>query len=374
MKAQEKFQEIVKNHHHYAKEWKKRTNGKVVASFSGYDPEEMIYSAGALPVHILGGHENDFIVSEHVYTWNCGPSRDVLAQALRGQYDYVDGIVMAHDCMHMRQTFDSWEKHVPQSFSYDIYIPRNVKSKFAVAVFAKELLEFKTSFEKWTGIPITDDRLSEAIHIYNENRSLMRKIYELRKNDQPPITGTEAMEMVLASMIMDKREHNDLLKQMLKELEGQKSAFNPGIRLILIGSCIDNLELVRFLESFGATVVIDELCTGSRYFWNDVEERSDLIEAIAERYVHKPRHPEKDIVERMRPHHVAKLATYYKAQAAIIVLHKYCDRLEWELPQLQAALKEKNIPSIILEDDITIPKGQWQTRAEALFEMVNQSL
>jgi benzoyl-CoA reductase subunit C len=361
---------MLKKRHEYAKDWKKRTKGKVVASFSGYDPEEVIYAAGALPVHVMGGYEPDSIVAPHLYTWNCGPSRDVLSQALRGRYDYVDGLVMTHDCMHMKQTFDVWEKQVPIEFSYDIYLPRNVKSKFAVRTFTRELTEFKTAIQKWTNSLISTDKLVQAIDIYNENRSLMRQVYELRKENNSPITGTEALEMVLAGMVMDKREHNVLLKQFLIELSQRKGNAKGAVRVILIGSCVDNVEALRTLESFGALVITDELCTGTRYFLNDVEKRTDLLEAIAERYVNKIPHPEKDMVDRMRPRHVAQLAVDYRAQAAIILLHKYCDRLEWELPQLRSALKEKNVPSVVLEDDIIVPKGQWQIRTEALLEMV----
>ena len=53
----EKFKEWYEERHEYAKEWKKKTGGKVLGYFCTYVPEEILYAAGVLPVRILGSHE-----------------------------------------------------------------------------------------------------------------------------------------------------------------------------------------------------------------------------------------------------------------------------------------------------------------------------
>jgi benzoyl-CoA reductase/2-hydroxyglutaryl-CoA dehydratase subunit BcrC/BadD/HgdB len=51
--------------------------------------------------------------------------------------------------------------------------------------------------------------LDRGIEIMNENQKLMKQVYEFRKEDNSPITGTEAMTMVWASALMDKREYSE---------------------------------------------------------------------------------------------------------------------------------------------------------------------
>jgi hypothetical protein len=53
----EMFTEWYNARHEYAKEWKKKTGGKVLGYFCTYVPEEILYAANVLPVRILGSHE-----------------------------------------------------------------------------------------------------------------------------------------------------------------------------------------------------------------------------------------------------------------------------------------------------------------------------
>ncbi len=374
MGAIEKFHEVVSNRHQYAKEWKERTSGKVIGYFCTYMPEEIIYAAGILPVRILGSHEPQSVTEPYIFSMYCPLCRDCLAQGLKGRYDYLDGITNAFTCLHIRQAFNSWRRHVPVSYSYLLFMPAHVQSPHANACLAGELTEFKRSLEEWTGSTISQEALERSIEVYNTNRRLMRQVYELRKSDAPPISGAEAMEMVLASVFMDKEEHNRLLEQALEELPKREDIGDPGIRLMILGSENDDVEFLRLTESLGANVVIDDHCTGSRYFWNQVMPEEDHISAIAARYIERPPCPQRDLVERRRFSHVLKLAKDYNVQGVILIQQKFCDPHELDIPPLQSFFNENNLPSLFLEFDVTIPIGQFRTRVEAFLEMFQLDL
>ncbi|MBI4296887.1 MAG: benzoyl-CoA reductase, partial [Chloroflexi bacterium] len=53
------FRKAVENRHQYAKDWKKKTGGKVVGYFEPYVAEEFLYAAGVLPVRLIAEHEPD---------------------------------------------------------------------------------------------------------------------------------------------------------------------------------------------------------------------------------------------------------------------------------------------------------------------------
>ncbi|MFQ5827312.1 MAG: 2-hydroxyacyl-CoA dehydratase, partial [Dehalococcoidia bacterium] len=99
----ERFEEVAKSRHDYAREWKARTGGKVLGYFCTYVPEEIVYAAGVLPVRILGSHEPQDVTEPYLYGGFCPFCRDCLAQGLLGRYDYVDGVAIARSCVHIYQ-------------------------------------------------------------------------------------------------------------------------------------------------------------------------------------------------------------------------------------------------------------------------------
>jgi benzoyl-CoA reductase subunit C len=359
-----------KNRHEYAKAWKERTGGKVVGYFCTYVPEEILYAAGVLPVRILGSHEPQDVTEPHIFGMFCPFSRDCLAQGLKGRYDYLDGIMIAQSCLHVRQTFTSWQKHVPVDFSYYLCMPHHVQSPRALPYLTGELKEFKAAVEGWTGKTITDESLDNAIEVYNENRRLMHTVYELRKQGNPPLTGEEAMEMVLASQMTDKAEHNRELARILGELPKRGNGRETGARLMILGSEDDDIAFLNMVESCGATFVVDEHCTGTRYFWNEVKPQGNRLEAIAARYVDRVPCPTKDWVERERIPHILKLADEWGVAGAIVMQQKFCDPHELDIPAIRKALDEKGIKTLFLEFDVTVPIGQFKVRVEAFLEMI----
>lgn len=371
----DKFREVVHNRHDYATEWKKRTGGKALGYMCTYVAEEVAYAAGVLPVRIMGSREPQDVTEPYIYGMYCPYCRDCLAQGLMGRYKYLDGITETHTCSHIRQTYDSWQKFVPVDFNHYTYMPADVKSPRAKDMFLIELNQFKKALEGWTGKRITDARLDKAIRVYNTNRQLLHQMYELRKADSPPISGLEAIYMVLASFWMDKAEHNKLLRQALAEVKQRKVEPASKVRLMTIGSENDDPELIELIESFNASVVIDEQCTGTRYFWNKVIPQEDRMAAIVQRYLDRPPCPMKDLQEvRHRPNFVMELAKEYRVQGAVLVRLKFCDPHEYDLPIIRRNLEEAGIPTLTLERDIITPVGQFKTRIGAFMEMLETEL
>ncbi len=232
------FSNIVGKRHEYARDWKQRKGGKVFGFFGDYVPEEIIYAAGILPVKIFGSRRETGLANANISPekW-CFFCRDCFAEALSGKYDYLDGIVISLSCFHLQQSFDSWILHLPISFHHYLDMPFYVQGKFAVEAFVKEVIRFKDTLEKFVGKPIPDDSLEETIKIYNKNRRLMREIYDTRKSDYPLVSGTQAMEMVLASSLMEKEEHNSLLEKLLVEIpKSIPQNMDNAPRLMILGA------------------------------------------------------------------------------------------------------------------------------------------
>jgi benzoyl-CoA reductase subunit C len=371
----EEFKQWYDDRHSYAKEWKKNNrNGKVVGYFCTYVPEEILYAANCLPVRIMGGHEPPALATPHMFDMWCPFSRDCLSQGLAGKYDYLDGVMIAQSCLHIRQAFGAWQLQVPTPWSYYLCMPNAVTTSHAKKFLAGELAEFKKAVEEWVGKTITDADLDRGIDIMNTNRRLMKQVYEFRKEDNPPLTGAEAMTMVWSSQIMDKREHTVLVEQLLRDLPNRRLDRDPGVRLMIVGSENDDRLFMEMVESIGATFVIDDHCTGSRYFWDEIVAQGDRLQAIANRYCDRVPCPSKDFTqgtwERKRFPHITNLAKEYRAQGAVLIQQKFCDPHECDIPSLRRQLEINGIPCYFLEFEVTVPVGQFRIRIEAFIEQL----
>jgi len=368
------FKNWETNRHQYARDWKARTGGKVMGYFCTYVPEEILYAAGVLPVRILGSHEPQDLTEPHIFGMFCPFCRDCLAQGLRGRYDYLDGIMISQSCLHIRQAFTSWEKHIPVDYSYYLCMPHHVQSPRAVPYLTGELHEFRKSVENWEGKPISDAALREAIEIYDHNRGLLHQLYGFRKDSDVKLSGEEAMEVTMSNQMVDKREHSAQLERVLKELPARSLDHDPGTRLMIVGSEDDDIAFIHMVETMGATIVTDDHCTGTRYFWNPVEPKDgeELMAAIARRYVERPACPTKDWPERTRIPHILKLAKDFDAAGAILIQQKFCDPHELDIPAIRKTLEDEGIRTLSLEFDVTVPMGQFRIRVEAFLEMIGE--
>ncbi|MDP6179447.1 MAG: 2-hydroxyacyl-CoA dehydratase, partial [Desulfatiglandales bacterium] len=262
----EQFEQWYENRHDYQKAYKERTGKKIVGYFCTYSPEELFYAADILPVRIMGSHEIQDVTEPHIFGMYCPFCRDVLAQGLKGKYDYLDGITIGQSCLHLRQAYVSWDIHRNPGWSHYLPMPHHVQSKRALPFLVEEYKVLKKKLEDWIGREITNDDLRRGTEIVNKSRQVMKKIYELRKMDSPPITGAESMYMVMSSVFTDKEEFTKAAEKILKDLPDRKLDRDPGKRIMLVGSENDDISFLKMIESLGeresvgCTVVMEEHC------------------------------------------------------------------------------------------------------------------
>jgi benzoyl-CoA reductase subunit C len=278
--------------------------------------------------------------------------------------------MISQSCLHVRQAYTSWDLHVPSEFSYYLPMAHHVQSKHALPFVRAEFEIFKSRLEEWTGKEITDDDLKRGIETVNNDRRLMKQVYALRKRDEVPLTGLDAMYMVVSSQMIDKDEHARIVGDTLGELENRSIGRPTGTRLMVLGSENDDVEFVGMVESLDATIVQDDHCTGTRYFWDEVENGGDPMTAIAERYVRRTPCPTKDWPERKRIERILQFARDWDVAGAIIIQQKFCDPHEIDIPAIRKALEDAGVKVLFLELDVTVPVGQFKIRTEAFLEML----
>lgn len=222
---------------------------------------------------------------------------------------------------------------------------------------------------------INDARLKEAIKLHNETRRLQRKLYELRKREDPPITGAETLAVMVAGTAMPKKRYNQLLKELLDEISQTKGNTNYRARLMITGGILDNPEYINVIEDAGGLVVTDSLCFGSRTMWKDVDEReSDPIASLARYYVaERPSCPRMFGEQPKRFKFVRDMIREFKVDGVIGERLIFCDQWLVEHFMQGKDFKEAGVPFLELDREYVLSgMGQLRTRVQAFLEIMGK--
>lgn len=380
-----KAREIYNDRSKRAKELKAEGK-KIIGYLCIYPVIEMVTAAGMVPYRLFGDiGEPRTKVEACLPTVVCPYLRSTLDIGLKGRYDFLDGVVMAHACEVAEKLSHIWKIYLDPKFSFFIDTPHTTH-KAAVEHMGELLSDFKKSLEKFTGLEITKEALTNAIEEHNEQRRLIRDLYELRKSNPPLISGSEIIKVIMAVMSIPAQEGNDLVTEVIGEVKSRdKRPEDRPKRLLIWGSIIDDDSLYRLIEEIGADVVMDDTCVGSRAYFSDVELTSDPIEGLARHYLLDLKCPrtffETDLGETKKDY-MADLKNrfeYIKDYAKDwgvdgIILHslRYCDIHSYEVPGLRDYFELVGIPNIYIEPDYTeAALAPLRTRIEAFLETLD---
>jgi len=361
-----KFRELFETRDAVAAEWKK-TGRKIVGCVSTYTPEEIIYAAEALPVAILRKAESFSEADAYLPSFACSFMRGFLETLLEGRYGYLDLITLPSLCDSMRGFYGIWKQISDNPYAYLLHYPTN-RSEEAFEYFAEEVERFKNFMEKFAGKEVSEKDLKKAVDVYNENRRLLKKLYWLRRRESPPISGVEALEVVLSSMTTPKDLHNQLLEKLLSEITKREEYPEGRVRLLVSGHIIDDPEVLNVIEDSGGIVVSDDLDSGSRYFWSLVDSAANPIEGIGRRYVKIPSPYGSPVTDRIN--YLKVMAKAFQVEGIVFLTRKFCEPYLFDYVTLGRAVKEEGIPSLYLEYEYPLARGALKTRVEAFVEML----
>ncbi|MFX1446798.1 MAG: 2-hydroxyacyl-CoA dehydratase subunit D [Promethearchaeota archaeon] len=361
-------------------EW--QANGKkVLGHYCTYIPEELLHSANLLPFRIRAtGNTSTNLADVYMVRFTCSFVRATFDMALRGLYDFLDGILICNSCDHSRRMFELFDikifgrENFPKPSSRFYYSLPHVLTNEGFQWYYDEIIKLKTEFEeKHVQSPITNQDLVESINIYNENRRLLRQIHEMRNIDTPKITGSEALQISMANSSVPKEVANPELEKIvtiLKETEGIKSNTK---RIMLVGSEVDSTEFTGLIENSGALIVTDFLCFGTRNFLDDVHLGfgNNALKSIAERVYYRISCP------RMMDDHERRLdfikSEIKKAKVDGVILQRInnCDLHGCDNMLYVHELKDLEIPVLNLDREFyQADTTRLQTRIEAFLEMI----
>jgi benzoyl-CoA reductase subunit C len=331
-----------------ARLWREN-GGKVVGHFQVYFPEELAHAAGVLPIKMRGASIEASTAEARFGSYLCSILKTTLELGLSKQLE-LDMFVSHPICDAARNLASVFERN----FDYPseiLYLPQNANSGHARDYLAAEYQRLLHTLEEIGGRKVSVDDLRNSVVLYNENRALMRRLYELKREKPWLLATDEAYALVSLAGMLPKEEHNELLMSVLESIEAREVKAKDRVRVVFEGGFCEQppLDLLRTIDR-SCYIVDDDLMIGLRWILEDVSLDGDPLQNLAHAYLeqssyspvqHDLRKPkEKMLIERTKA---------ARADAVILTAAKMCEPgLEDQVAYAQA-LEENGIPFFISE-------------------------
>ena len=226
------------------------------------------------------------------------------------------------------------------------------------------------------GVDTSDEALRKAVAEHNEVCKIISEIAEMRKLDNPIITGYEFHILNLVSYACPKALILPYLRETLAELKKRKpDAKSPyRARVAIVGSEIDDPSLTKLIEGCGALVVSDRFCFGSTPGREVIElnDEEDVLRQICRHYMKTSecaRYISDEKVHQRRET-ADRLAREYNADGIIYEQMKYCDYWGFERALASYVLNTEYGWPVLSIDRVYNNgySGQLRTRVQAFVE------
>lgn len=372
---EDKFTKLVnagnkENRNKWAHEWQE--NGKkVIGILDSLVPEEIIYAAGMLPWRIQGTWQADVSrAATYLLSQSNTFLNHVLQSVLDGELDFLDGMVCSNRDEDFVRFRDFWEWLGKSKLAYLAEVPV-IASELSQQRFVGEIRAFISVIEEFAKVKVSDSALLQTIATYDKGRDLLIKMYELRKRPMPPLTGGEALAITNAAMVMPRDEFNQELEAVLPYLEKRDvKVSHTQPRIMLSGDLLDNPAYIDLVEETGCLVAMDDMDTGSRYFWEKVDgSKEDPAQALAKRYL-KNRSP-RMFDWRGQAEYLVRWAKEFNIDGVLELPDTYDYTRGYRRPFLERWLEEAGIPSMSFGRDYHLSNiGQLRTRIGAFLEIL----
>ncbi len=328
-------------------------DGKVLGHFQVYFPEELAHAAGMLPIKTMGADSSVQIreADAHIAAFVCSILRSALEQALSDKLDFLSMYVTHPICDAARHVNGIWTRKFPDVSCQILYYPHNAASPHAATYLLDEYRRIAGLIEEIAGREITDEALRSSIDLFNENRRLLRELYEIRKDTPWLLSLVEGYVLTRAAGVMPRERHNELLRQALPQIRERTNKPQDKIRLVFEGGFCEQppIEMLSVLQDV-AYIVDDDFLIGLRWILEDVPTDGDPMQNLAVAYLEASSYsPVQRDPRKPKEHMLLQRIQNSGAQAAIVAAAKMCEPGLEEQVAYDDALTEAGIPHLVME-------------------------
>lgn len=350
---------------------------KKVGYLCSYTPVEVLNAAGVYHTRLSKSGDSDTVAVGELMTKSvfCDFTKSCLGAFKNGDplYNSLDKVYTFDTCDCMRRTAEAiHEFFVPTGI---FLLPRSRENDRSKAFFRKEIVNFKEELEQLTGKTIEDKDISYQIELYNKVRAAIRKISGLRKRENPPISGTEFLELIKAYYVLPPEEQLERYNDLYERLSKVQNKTAPKLRIMMAGGIVadgDRRILETIENEIGARIVVEDHCMGLSPVYYDIREDEDPYLALSDGYLNQAPCARMTPIEK-RLEFSGRLAREYKADAVIYTYLKFCPCYGLPKNKFLRYFQNMGLPVLELPSDYSQSDiGQLKTRIEAFLEVLSE--
>ena len=320
------------------------------------------------------------IATYYMSNYTCEYARALLERAIEGGYQFLDALIGVDACSMMNRSMEHFEilqvNDNPHFFVTHTDMPFKITDYTVKAYVQQMRAHVLGRIHEVFGADVSDASIRKAVDEHNEVCKIISEIREMRKAENPVITGYEFHVLNLVTYTCPKALILPYLRETLEELKTRepdvRSPFRA--RVAIVGSEIDDPSLTKLIEGCGALVVSDRYCFGSTPGREVIElnDEEDVLTQICRHYMEVSECARYISDEKVlqRRETSDRLAKEFGAEGIIYEQMKYCDY--WGF--------ERALVSHIMHDEYGWPvlsidrlynngnSGQLRTRVQAFVE------
>lgn len=361
---------------------KAKSEGKLAIGYTCFHiPEVLLNVDNCFSVRIRAPRTGSIdIATYYMSNYTCEFARSLTERGIEGGFNFLDGLAGVDACSMMNRFYEHFEilkmNEKPNFFVTHTDMPLKTED-YSVRAYVKQMrIRLLDVMEKAYGVDTSDAAIRKAVEEHNKVCRILTEIGNMRKAENPVITGYEYHILNLVSYTCPKHLILPYLEETLEELRTREPDPKPWFRarVAIVGSEIDDPSLTKMIEDCGAIVVSDRYCYGStpgreEIILNDEEPALDQICRHYMMVSECPRYISDNKVAQRRET-ADRLAREYNADGIIFEQMKFCDY--WGF--------ERALNSYILKNDMGWPvlsidrpynaksSGQLRTRFQAFVE------
>ncbi len=337
----------------HAKKWKSGDKTRALVGYLPiYFPREIAHAMNALSVGIMGAGDRKQIIRGDAYyqSYICHLPRGVIEMALDGSLDEFDGFVFPAICDCVRNLSGMYKLAGKGKFQRYFDYPQNFDAAIGGVFYRQELEKIIDDISAVNGMKLSIENLNHSIKLFNKNRELIEKIYDIRQEYPWRLSALETYYIVRAGMVITVEEHNKILEDVISCLSADRGEPMDNIRVVISGSFCEQppAGLIKSIEMAGCYIVDDDFLLGSRWIQGSVAGNSNNpLGELVSAYLNKSTFSSAVYdVGNPKGKRLVELAKKRKADGVIFSAASFCDPALLDRPEMQKECDAAGIPHI----------------------------
>ena len=240
------------------------SEGKHAVGYTCYHmPEVLLNLDNCFSVRMRAPRTGSLEISTYYMTnYLCGYTKALVERGIEGGYQFLDAMIGVDACSMMNRAMEHFEilkvNEKPNFFVTHCDIPYKI-TDYTLDSYVKQMrIHVLDKLTEVYGVDTSDAAIRQAVAEHNEVCSIISEMAEMRKAENPVITGYEFHVLNLVTYTCPKDLILPYLRETLEELKARQPDEKPAFRarVAIVGSEIDDPQLTKLIEGCGALVVL----------------------------------------------------------------------------------------------------------------------